>query len=57
MIKIGTIDRFEQGVDSYFAIIELDNRELLIIEKSLLPKDSKEGDRLILDEFNNISTP
>lgn len=39
-----TIDRFEGD----FAVVELENREMLDIPKILLPDDSKEGDILLI---------
>lgn len=39
-----TIDRFEGD----FAVVELENREMLDIPKILLPDDSKEGDVLLI---------
>lgn len=53
-MKIGIIDRFEKGVNENFAIIELEDREILIIEQSLLPKNLKEGDKIELDQYNNV---
>lgn len=39
-----TVDRFE----GEFAVVELENRDMLDIPKILLPKDTEEGDILII---------
>ena len=41
----GTIDRFEEE----FAVVELENRKMKNIKRSLIPKDAKEGDVLNID--------
>lgn len=42
----GTIDRFEEE----FAVVELENRKMKNIKRSLIPKDAKEGDVLNIEE-------
>lgn len=49
-MTIGIIDRFEKGVDEDFAIIELADREILILAKSELPNNAKEGDKVSINE-------
>lgn len=40
------IDRFEEQ----FAVVELDNRKMININKSSLPKEAKEGDVLNIEK-------
>lgn len=47
----GVIDRFEGA----FAIVELDNKEMVNIEKRRLPEDAKEGDVLNIEEEITIN--
>ncbi|MGF7059084.1 DUF3006 domain-containing protein [Brassicibacter mesophilus] len=42
----GIIDRFEGD----FAVVELENNDMINIEKSKLPKDAYEGTVLIINE-------
>lgn len=44
----GTIDRFEEG----FAVVELENREMINIKRDGIPREAKEGDVLDLDGEN-----
>jgi Ran GTPase-activating protein (RanGAP) involved in mRNA processing and transport len=48
---IGVIDRFE----GCFAVVELDNKEMVNIEKRRLPEDAKEGDVLNIEEEITIN--
>lgn len=47
-----TIDRFEDS----FAVVELENRDMVDIHISLIPKDAKEGDvlRITIDEDETL---
>ncbi|WP_251862193.1 DUF3006 domain-containing protein [Clostridium sp. Marseille-Q2269] len=46
----GIIDRFEEN----FAVIELENREMINIDKLRIPKKAKEGD--VINIEHNIIT-
>lgn len=46
----GIIDRFEEN----FAVIELENREMINIDKLRIPKKAKEGDVINIED--NIIT-
>lgn len=48
---IGVIDRFE----GCFAVVELDNKEMVNIEKRRLPEDAKEGDVIDIEEEITIN--
>ncbi|WP_125154197.1 DUF3006 domain-containing protein [Clostridium rectalis] len=42
----GTIDRFEED----YVVIELDNKEMINIHKSKIPREAKEGDVLKIED-------
>lgn len=46
----GVIDRFEED----FAVIELDNKKIISINKSKIPEDAKVGDVLIIEDSITI---
>jgi Ran GTPase-activating protein (RanGAP) involved in mRNA processing and transport len=48
---LGIIDRFEEN----FAVIELENKEMVNLEKRRLPRDAKEGDVLNIEEEITIN--
>lgn len=46
----GIIDRFEEG----YAVVELDNKYMINIERNKIPLKAKEGDVIVINDENII---
>lgn len=46
----GVIDRFEEN----YAVVELDNKDMINIEKNKVPSEAKEGDAVIINNDNIV---